>query len=224
MTVRRGEDWGEPGALADGCPLFAEDSAAARFVRDRLAEHQTADGRVLDGGPTIEIGLLGGDLHASLGSPRHSERDLRAGSGTRFTVDLGMVRGELVGGGEFEECFLAHLVAMERRRVGTLFSARTVVVMNATHRGDKDLGPRAHPNDGLLDVTDGQLLWAERMRARKRMRTGSHLPHPMLATSRARTIEFRFSRPAALEVDGRPVGSATEMSVRCVPDALVVVV
>jgi diacylglycerol kinase family enzyme len=108
--------------------------------------------------------------------------------------------------------------------VGTLFSARTVVVMNATHRGDQDLGPRAHPNDGLLDVTDGQLLWAERMRARKRMRTGSHLPHPMLATSRARTIEFRFSRPAALEVDGRPVGSATEMSVRCVPDALVVVV
>jgi hypothetical protein len=230
VTVRRGEDWGEPGALSVGAPVFGDDRDAALFVRDRLLDRRSLDGGLAGGDEPIEIGLVGGDLHASLGSPRHGEEDLRGASGTRFPVDVGLVRAQRVGGGEISDCFLAHLVAREGRRVGTVFSAhglfssRTVVIMNATHRGDQDLGPRAHPNDGLLDVTDGQLLPGERIRARRRMRTGTHLPHPMLATSRGRSVEFRFSRPSAVELDGEPIGTITELGVRCLPDAIVVVV
>ncbi len=52
MTVRRGEDWGEPGALAEDSPVFTEDGAAARFACERLVDHLSADGRVLEAGPT----------------------------------------------------------------------------------------------------------------------------------------------------------------------------
>jgi diacylglycerol kinase family enzyme len=106
----------------------------------------------------------------------------------------------------------------------TLFSSRTIVVMNGTHLGDLDLGPRAHPDDGLLDVTDGRLRLADRLRAGTRMRTGSHLPHPDLTTSRSASFSATFARPAAVFVDGVGAGDVTELAVRCLPDALVVVV
>ena len=38
--------------------------------------------------------------------------------------------------------------------------------MNAQWLGDWDLGPRSHPNDGLLDVTDGTLPFGDRWKAR----------------------------------------------------------
>lgn len=224
VTVKRGQDWGEPGVLSTDAPCFSGDSEAALHAMARLAPGGilTLRGREV-APPTVEIGILSGDLHRSLGSPLHTESQLRAGAGTRFPADLALVKGVRPDGSEFADAFLAHLVAMERRRVRSLFSARTVVVMNSTHRGGDDLGPRAHPNDGLLDVTDGQLFGSDRLRARKRMRTGSHLPHPMLATSRGAEFELRFSRPAALELDGRARGQVVALHVQCLPDAIVVV-
>lgn len=224
MTVKRGQDWGEHGALSADAPAFANDREAALHTLGRLGV-QGGGVQSVDAAPRepIEVGILSGDMHWSLGSPQHTEQQLREGDGTRFPADLAVIEGVRPDGSSFTDGFLAHLVAMERRRVRALFSARTVVVMNSTHRGGDDLGPRAHPNDGLLDVTDGQLFGSDRLRARKRMRTGSHLPHPMLATSRGGEFELRFSRPAALQLDGQPLGQVTALQVRCLPDALVLV-
>ena len=226
MTIRRGEPWGTRGALAADAPVFERDGAASAYLSELAgnpgADTATGDDRAVLAEGT-EFGLLGGDIHTTLGSPHHDEAALRAGDATRFPLDAGLVEATLEDGGSLLSVFIAHLVAMEGRRVRGLFSTRTVVVMNASHRGRDDLGPRAHPNDGRLDVTDGQLMLGDRLRARRRMPSGSHLPHPMLATSRAPRFEFIFSRPASVELDGRPVGRVTAMSVLCLADAVTVV-
>ena len=169
------------------------------------------DGEVADlvaaaiaaGAELAEVGVLGGDLHRALGSPVRSEADLRAGRGLRLPIDVGEV--------------VAH---RGRRR----WSTRTVVAMNGTHLGRADLGPRAHPNDGLLDVADGMVPRSQVRAAARRELTGSHLPHPGIVQRRTASYEVLDERELPILVDGRLIGAATHFELRCLPDALTIVI
>jgi diacylglycerol kinase family enzyme len=131
-----------------------------------------------------------------------------------FPIDLGaaLLDGTL-------HWFVAHCIARHRWWWG-----RAVAVMNAQWLGDWDLGPRSHPNDGLFDITDGTLPFSQRGAARRRVRTGSHLPHPALATQRASAWTTSFDRPVPVRLDGEVVATVTNLAVRIEPDALRVVV
>lgn len=203
--------WGEQGPLAPGAPVLAGDGEVADLVAAGIAE----------GVPVLEVGLLGGDLHAALGSPRHDGDDLFAGRGMRLPVDLGEVVVDRGEGVVSRHLFLAHAVACDGRR---RWARRTVVAMNGTHLGDADLGPRAHPNDGLLDVSDGLVPRSQVRDASRRESTGSHLPHPGILERRTAAYEVLSERLLAIRVDGRLIGAATHFELRCMPDALIVVV
>jgi hypothetical protein len=195
--------------LASGAAVLDTDRAAALLLQAALDA----------GEPLPELGLVGGDLHRSLGSPRHDARDLYGGAGMRLPVDVGTVR--LDDGAP--QVFVAHLVATARRGAA-IWSSRTLVAMNATFRGELDLGPRAHPNDGRLDLTDGALPFQERRRGRRRARTGSHLPHPALRERRVRELTVTAEDRWFVWLDDELVGDARTLELRCVPDATVVVV
>ena len=214
MPIARGEDWGVPGPLAPDAPVAPDDAGL-------VAALGAAAGRELPPGPPPEVGLTGGDLHRSLGSPRHDEADLRAGRGVRFPMDLAVATLRPPRGPALRRRFCAHLIAVEGG--GPMFRHRTVVVMNAAFVGRDNLGPRAHPDDGVLDVTDGRLNWWDRRRARARMPSGTHLPHPDLAVRRVRELAVEFGRPATVRLDGVAVGAFTALEVAVEPDAVVVV-
>lgn len=203
MTIQKGEPWGEPGALPRHGVLVGSDDEA----RDIITAARRA------GEPIPPLGLLGGDLCRTLGG-RGDEGRIRSSEAMTFPVDLGEVL--LDGHLHF---FLAHLVA---RRA--LWRGLSVVAMNAAFVGDLNLGPKAHPNDGLLDVTTGQLHLGELLRARARARLGAHLPHPRLAMRRVPAEQVEFDRPVPVRLDGRPVGRFRILSIRLEPDALTVVV
>ena len=103
MTIRRGQDWGAPGALTPGALIHRSDRAASEALQSSLDAN---------GSLPAEIGLLGGDLHRTLGSPDHDVDDLWAGRAMRFPVDVGVVRAE--GGGEL--IMLSHLIGRPSRR------------------------------------------------------------------------------------------------------------
>jgi hypothetical protein len=213
VTIRRGVSWGESGPLHDDAPVF-EDEASARAHLQSLLDSAGPEG-------LVEIGLLGGDLHRTLGSPRHTAVDLRTDDARRFPVDVAIAAAD----GQ-RLLFVSHLVARTRRRAGW-WSGRTVAVMNAAFVGELDLGPRAHPNDGRLDVTDGSLPFGQRRQGRRRARTGTHLPHPDLDTRSVRSVTIdqeRGRRPLHLWLDGEYAGTARKVEIRCLPDALTVVV
>lgn len=203
MTVRKGADWGLPGPLAlDGLVVTGDGQARAELEAARR-----------QGRPVRELGLLGGDLCRTVGGTGDLGR-LRSPAAVRLPVDAGRARldGDVAW-------FVAHLVAR-----GPLWAGRCAVVMNAEWLGPYKLGPRAHPGDGLLDLTEGRLGWRDRWRAARRARVGDHLPHPALVTRRAGHLELRFERPVAVWLDGEPVGRHRHLDVTCEPDALTVVV
>ena len=215
MSIRPGQEWGSPGRLAPEAPIFSSDRSAALWLQVVLGPEIGGDQQ---GSGDHELGLIGGDLHRSLGAPSRDEAALRAGQGVRYPLDVGEVR--LDGG--TPQLFLAHLVAVARPRSG-LFEAETVVVMNATHMGSLDLGPRAHPGDGRLDITTGVLARRDRRQARRRMRSGTHVPHPDLAQRRVRTTRLELDPRHHVRLDGEEVGTASVLELRCVADAVVVV-
>jgi hypothetical protein len=203
MPISRGEDWGESGPLpADGVVVHS-DAEARRVVEAARRE----------GAEPPPLGLAGGDLCRTLGGRGDPDR-LRSADAVRLPVDLGsaLVDGRI-------HWFIAHLVARRSRWRGRVF-----VAMNAAWYGAWRLGPRAHPNDGRLDITDGSPGLADRLKARRRLPSGDHLPHPMLETRQVAAIQVRFQPGLRIWLDHEPVGEVTHLSVRVEPDALLVVV
>lgn len=203
MVIERGGPYGTNGPLRHGAPVVTRDAQLRRLV-----EEARRDGVVLD-----EVGLLGGDLCATLGGPGDRAR-LDTDQALRAPVDV--VRAELDG---HPHWFVAHLVAHQPGWQG-----EAAVAMNAEWLGTWKLGPRAHPNDGLVDVTFGALGWQARLQARQRARTGSHVPHPRLRVQRAAQVSLQFRKPTPVLLDGDRIGRARRIELTVEPDALVVVV
>jgi hypothetical protein len=205
VTIRKGEAWGEAGGLpSDGVVVRSDAEARAVVTAARRA-----------GDPTPALGLLGGDLCRTLGG-RGDESRLRSEGAVRVPVDLGSV---LVDG--VQHWFVAHLVA---RR--SWWRGRIVAAMNAEFVGSWDVAPRAHPNDGVLDVLDVSPSFplVDRFRARRRLPTGGHVPHPAISLSRRPAVQIDLERPTPVRLDGEEIGEARRLSVRLEPDALVCVV
>lgn len=199
MTIRKGEPWGVARPLPPDAHEVATDQALRQLV---LAARD-------QGRPVPPIALVGGDLSRTMGGSG-DRRGFRAQEALAFPVDLGLAR--LDDGAE--QPFVAHAVA---RRRG--WSGRFAVAMNAAWLGTWYLGPRAHPNDGLLDLTQGSLPLVQRVLARRRAPTGSHLPHPALVTRRSAEHAITFDRPTAVRLDGAVAGRARRLELRCEPDS-----
>lgn len=203
MTIRPGEPWGEAGVLPDDGVVVRSD-ATARAV----ATEARRAGREVP-----PLGLLGGDLATSVGS-RGDEERLHGPEARRLPLDLGSV---LVDG--VQHWFVAHLVA---RR--SLWQGRFVAVMNCERLGPWKMAPRAHPNDGLLDVLDGRLSVDDRAKARRRAVVGDHVPHPGIVVRRTAAVQIDLDRPTEVRLDGEAIGRARHLVIRVEPDAYLGVV
>lgn len=158
--------------------------------------------RILAERPGERVLLRGGDLFTSLGGqPAETPHEL--------PIDVLEVIADGV-----HHLAVAHVVA--RRLV---WSGPFAVAMNGTHLGGWNLGPKAHPNDGLVDVTSGALSLADRLKARRRAPAGAHVPHPALTTRRVREWTTDFARPTPLRVDNVARGVVSHLEIRVRPDA-----
>ena len=79
-----------------------------------------------------------------------------------------------------------------------------LIISNSGIVRGRDVLPRAHPNDGYVDVLeiDGTITTRQRLSAWHRAKTGSHLPHPQIRASRSTEFEWsgRASRMVADDV------------------------
>jgi YegS C-terminal NAD kinase beta sandwich-like domain len=99
--------------------------------------------------------------------------------------------------------------------------ATTVVVANGQFLRGADVVPRGHPGDGWAEVQVYALTRWERRPMRRRLATGTHVPHPRVHGGRARRVEVEVAgRGLPLEVDGRPEGRTDRLVATLVPAAI----
>ena len=201
--IEKGQDWGELGPLPEDGVVVRSDAEARAVVTEARRANR----------PVPPLGLLGGDLCRTVGG-RGDEDRLHSPEATRLTVDLGavLVDGRL-------HWFVAHLVARRRWLRGPLLGA-----FNAQWLGDWDVAPRAHPGDGLLEVLEVTMSPGERWKARSRLRTGTHVPHPGIKLTRSDAVQRDLPGGHSVWLDGERVGPAGALSIRIEPDALRIVV
>ena len=196
MTISKGSAYGEPGVtLPDDGVRCATDADGRRAV-----EAARRAGR-----PFPVLGLAAGDLARTLGGTGALD--------VAYPVDLGQV---LVDGRL--HLFVSSCVVRSRTW------RRTLAVGNAQWLGAWNLWPRGHPNDGRLDLLDAHLPAGELWKVRRRLPSGSHLPHPAIDSRRVKADTVELDRPLGVWLDGQRIGDGRTFAFRCVPDALRVVV
>jgi hypothetical protein len=205
VTVERGVAWGAPGPLPEGSVVVDADAEVAELLEARRRAHEEL--------PTV--GLAGGDLCRTLGG-RGDRKRLDGGDVTVAAVDVGEVL--LDGRVRF---FVAHAVV----RGSSLWRGPIVAVMNAQFLGRWDVAPRSHPGDGVLDVleVDAGMGVGERWKAWRRLRSGTHLPHPSISVRRVAALQLDVGG-LRVELDGVRQPPAEALSIRLRPDALQVAV
>ena len=208
MTIRRGEPWGTAAPLPPGAPIASSNSELRREVTSQRAG-------IGESGP---VGVIGGDLWQVVGAPSGGTRRVRSDQAHTAPVDLIAVTAD---GDSRWAC-----VGVIARN--SWWRGPVVAVMSAELVGQWRVAPAAHPNDGRLHVLETglngpSLSLRERMLARRRLRLGTHIPHPSISVRRVADAEYRFERPMALWLDGERVGRCRELSVAVVPDGAEIV-
>jgi hypothetical protein len=199
MVVKRGGEWG----TAVATPVDARVVSTDRAVADLVA----------GAAPRPPL-VRGGDLHRSLGSPR-----ARVAT-RRLPIDVIRVTAE-----GWTATAVAHVIVRRRGRLGW-WRGRILAVLNVDHIGEWDAAPRAHPNDGWLDVVDvdGSMSVRARWQVWRRLRSGSHVPHPEITVRRIRAEAFSFDAAVGVWIDGVERSMVRALRVEIDADAALVYV
>ena len=219
MTIEKGQPWGS--AFDGEAPELRaiDDADLARLADEHAVSDQQAVIAVGTGDVAATIGVDGVGLDPDPPMARHH----------LYPMDLGYVSlGRRTGHADRSVPFVSHVLGC--RWPGPVSIRRSwrwpvpspwpeVIVMNTPLAAGLRLGPRAHPNDGRLDVTVGSLPWRQTREAYRRAVSGSHLPHPCLDYRQRTEADFSADRPLGITIDGVDHGRWSWLSVRIAPDA-----
>lgn len=157
-----------------------------------------------EGGRPVAPGA--GDLYETLGAPPLDRPVVQR-------VEVDGIR--VVLDGSIERWAIAHVVARRSWWRGPIVAA-----MNVSQLGAWTVAPRAHPNDGALDVVEAHetLSIRDRWAARARLPAGAHVPHPRIVVRRSERATWTFARPMRVWIDGVEVTRVRQLDVEVAPD------
>jgi len=209
VTIGKGGAWGrEVERPADLVVARDDADLAARLQRQRADATRAP------------VAVRSGDLARTLGSAPVDGRPTL----NELPIDMVTVRLGDVEAPDRSVPACAHVVICSPWWRGGWLRGRAVVVMNAEFIGHWDVAPRGHPNDGRVEVfeVDPRFGIRQRLAARRRARTATHVPHPLITTRSVRAADWSFESPMAVLADGVRVGVAREVAIAVVADAAVV--
>jgi hypothetical protein len=201
MSIAKGSSWGVAQEFPAGAPIASSNRELRRLV---LA------------GETI-IGLTGGELFRTVGGPSAPDRIVRNDPDNlpmHLPVDLIEVQLDETR----SERFVTHLFGHDR------LWRTLVAAMNCDFWRRYQLGPRAHPGDGVIDVYSADLSPADLVKVVPRAKTGTHVPHPSISLLRSPAPDLTLTRRIQLEADDAPIGSAQHLQFEVLADAITIVV
>jgi hypothetical protein len=210
VTIERGRDWGWNAPLPPGSPVAAGDAELYHLLNAPMGSAGGVDRGLI-------VGLVAGALCRTVGG-RGDRARLDSDEAMTLPCDVLelSIEGHRVRAG-------AHVVCRRSGRLGW-WRGPVVAVMNAQFVGDWDVAPRSHPNDGRAEVIETSMATAERLKARHRLRLGTHVPHPEIRQRSVAVVTLEFGEPLMVWADGVAICSTSAIVVTVLPDALHIVV
>lgn len=200
MPISPGSPWGFTSSLPEQTVNMSSDRELGLFLRDHSAKqiHEQT------------IFMKSGDIPLVLGvdnRPRNAEC-------IRVVIDAIVVSyTDHIGVGHTDVCIAS--MSITRR----FFRGAISVVTNSGYWRNHEVAPRAHLNDGKLDIFEvsGAMRWSQRRLMWKKAEVGAHLPHPLLSYSQGEFFHWKGSQQR-LTIDGQFVGMVTNVSCRVQSD------
>ncbi|MFM8870851.1 MAG: hypothetical protein ACKOFD_04665, partial [Actinomycetota bacterium] len=170
MTIRKGKEW--------GCLSHADSVVTVLHDRDLAEVVQEA------GAGAIEIQVQGGDTWRALGRPRAITPPCET---WRLSFDAIRVS---VGDQRFT-AFSSIVLRQSWWRGGFLVGDVWCASLTGMLRG-RNVTPRAHANDGVIDVlhVSDVMNMRQRLQAWSRASRGDHLPHRLLDVTRSQVVDI----------------------------------
>lgn len=207
MTIRKFQEWGLEITRPENIQFCGSDAEAAK-----IATHYRSNRLAMP-----HIHLTGGSMAISLGYP-HTLSDTVA---HELPIDLLRVRYTTTD--ETQHTTMATNSVVMRHR---WWLGKIVAITNGGYFRNWEIAPRAHPNDGVFDVveTTNSMSYRQRLIARRRLSSGSYVPHPSIDQRQCREDSWFFTEPMHLYLDEEFVGSITQVQVTIEPDAIKLVI
>jgi hypothetical protein len=201
MSISKGSQWGVNA-------IFPADTPIAR---------SNAELRDLVIGGAATIGLQGGDLWRTVGGASAGNRlqmNDPENLPSHFPIDVVDVTID----DDHATRFVTHLIGYNFTR------NRWLAAMNVDFWRSYQLGPHAHPGDGLIDVYTGELRPGELPKVAPRAKSGTHVPHPRICLARSADPLVTLRTPLRLRADDQCIGRGRRLQFCVVPDAITVIV
>ncbi len=198
MTIRKGEEWGRP--------------SHARSVITVLRDSEISEQVARSQSQSAELQVQGGDTWLSLGSP-----DVIRHPGATWRLPFDAIR---VSVGERELRAYSSLVLRNPWWRGGVFTGDIwCVSLTGILRG-RNVTPRAHPNDGVLDVlrVTQEMTARQRIQAWSRAKRGDHLPHRGIEIKRLTTTRISSATTKLLTIDGKRFGQVRDIRLEVLSD------
>ena len=209
--IRAGEEWGSAASGPPDLVVRGDDAALAAAIAAR-------PGALVRWTPAP-----GADLARAIGldaeAPPSREVPLDA-----LRIDAGPTAVNMIVVGTPPDRLrrfsrrIAVNVAVDGRSVPVAGAVTSIVIATGEFLRGHDVVPRGHPGDGRAEVQVYALPPAQRRAARRRVRAGTHVPHPNIAQRSGTIVDISLAgRAAPLEVDGHPAGTISTLRVRVQP-------
>jgi hypothetical protein len=211
--IAPGVAWGAPCADAPDVVVHGDDVALARAVSEARAEGIVP---LIAWRPDADS-----DLARAVGANTGS-----SGSHHALPLDAIELRSAELGAPVVAVNVVIVGVAPDRARPWTRGAVRAdgttgwgAVVATGQFSGGLDLVPRGHPGDGRLELQVYAVPGAQRSELRRRLRTGTHVPHPQIRQRAVTEVVVDTTRAVSLTVDGQTLGRVRTVVCTVLPSA-----
>lgn len=202
MPITPGSPWGTTSPIPERAHDLSSDRELGLFLRDNSAQQIHA----------MSLLMKSGDITRSLGVNRTSKDTVCL----RVIIDALSVSYTDAQGVERSDVCIGSLSIARRFLRGAVS-----VVTNSGYWRGHEVAPRAHLNDGKLDIFEvsGAMRWGQRRMMWQKTNLGTHLPHPLLKYSQGDFFHWEGS-PQRLTIDGQFVAMTTKVSCRVQSDCV----
>ena len=204
MTISKHLEWGRDILKPEDLVICQDDAAASRLLTGLISESKHL--------PIIAI--KGSKLARALGTngAQLESKNMRA-------LPFDLIQIDFTNSSNEKIMVIAIGYALLRN---SWWRGEITAVLNTSFIGEWDCAPRSHPNDGKFDVVSvgSQMRPMQRLIASRRLRLGTHLPHPKISTHQATNLELSSSALPNLFVDGQRFAKVSQISFTLLPDAV----